>query len=153
MVPVPIDQAQIEREKDRLPRGWGRFGKALEHLEQLGEPEESLLSSCIGVNPDFKIGAGSSIGIGAGALVPAAFKDTNLLLGATDRRIIALATGLKGDPREHHASIPYEGLEIVSVGKKDLALRWPDGSLELGGIGKKALPGFVETIRSRARSG
>ncbi len=150
---MAIDQAQVAREKKRLPRGWGRFGRALEHLVVLGEPDESLLSSCIGVNPDFKIGRGFVTPSSPAALVVAAFKDTNLLLAATDKRIIALATGLRGDAREHHEFIPYDGLEVVSVRKKELSLRWPDGSLQLKGIGKKPLLGFVEALHAQARSG
>ena len=158
---MAIDSAQIEREKDRLPRGWGRFGKALDQLAEISEPDESLLSTCIGVNPSFKIGGTltePAVGLAAGAvagrmagIAAAARKDTNLLLAATDRRIIALATGLRGDAREH-GSIPYEGLEI-EAGKKNLVLRWPEGSLELGGAHKKQVPEFVEAARSQTRPG
>jgi hypothetical protein len=153
-----IDESQIEREKNRLPRGWGRFGKALSQLAEVAAPDESLLSSCIGVNPQFKIGGSLSeptVGLAAGAvagrmagIAAAATKDTNLLLAATDKRIIAMATGLRGDPREH-GSIPYQGLEIAAVDKKKISLRWPEGSLELGGIHKKQLPEFVEAIRAQ----
>lgn len=156
---MAIDESQIQREKDRLPRGWGRFGKALSHLGQVAQPDESLLSSCIGINPEFKIGGTltePAVGLAAGAvagrmagIAAAATKDTNLLLAATDKRIIAMATGLKGDPREH-ASIPYEGLEIAALEKKKISLLWPEGSLQLGGIHKKQLPAFVEAIRARA---
>jgi hypothetical protein len=156
---VAIDAAQIQREKDRLPRGWGRFGKALDRLAEIAETGESLLSTCIGINPSFQIGGGvtqPAVGLAAGAvagrmagIAAAATKDTNLLLAATDRRIIAVATGLRGDPREY-ASIPYERLEIEPVDKKKISLRWSDGALELGGIHKKQLPGFVEAARSRA---
>jgi hypothetical protein len=153
-----IDESQIEREKDRLPRGWGRFGKALSHLAEVAQPGESLLSTCIGINPEFKI-SGSlsepSVGLAAGAvagrmagIAAAATKDTNLLLAATDQRIIAMATGLRGDPREH-ASIPYEGLELAAVEKKKISLRWPEGSLQLGGIHKKQLPAFLEAIQAQ----
>jgi hypothetical protein len=156
---VAIDAAQIEREKDRLPRGWGRFGKALDQLAEISEPDESLLSTCIGVNPEFTTRGGvreAGVGLAAGAvagrmasLAAAAGKDTNLVLAATDRRIVALATGLRGDPRDH-ASIPYDGLVVDVEGKKKLALRWPDGSLELGGVHKKQLPEFVEAARRAA---
>jgi hypothetical protein len=147
---VAIDEAQIQHEKERLPRGWGRFGKALEHLPELADADESLLCTCIGVNPDFRMTHGILEPGSPAALFASAIKDTNLLLAATDRRVIALATGLRGDPREHHTYIPYAGLEIVSVGKKDLSLRWPEGSLEIRGIAKSALPEFVETLRSQA---
>ena len=32
---------EIAREKDRLPRGWGRFGKALDQLAEICEADES----------------------------------------------------------------------------------------------------------------
>lgn len=156
---IAVDEDQIEREKDRLPRGWGRFGKALGHLAAVAEPDESLVSTCIGVNPEFNIrgGVGSgAVGIAAGpaagrmiSIAAAATKDTNLLLAATDKRIIALATGLRGDPREH-GSIPYDGLEIVAAEKKKIGLRWPEGSLQLGGIHKKQLPSFLDAVQARA---
>jgi hypothetical protein len=159
---VTITDDQIERERERLPRGWGRFGKALEKLAEISEGDESLLSSCVGVNPDFKTTgsmaepvAGLAAGAVAGrvaALAVAATKDTNLLLAATDRRIIAVATGLRGDPREH-ASIPYEGLEITAAEKKKVSLAWPGGTLTLGGIHKKQLPGFLDALRSRGSGG
>ncbi len=31
---MAVTAGEIAREKDRLPRGWGRFGKALEQLTQ-----------------------------------------------------------------------------------------------------------------------
>ena len=155
---MAINESQIEREMDRLPRGWGRFGKALSHLVEVAQPDESLLSSCVGINPEFKIRGGASegtVGLGAGevagrmaGLAVATTKDTNLVLAATDKRIIAMSTGLRGDPREH-ASIPYQGLEIAALEKKKISLRWPEGSLHLGGIHKKQLPAFVEVIRAQ----
>jgi hypothetical protein len=155
---MAIDESQIQREKDRLPRGWGRFGKALSHVREVAQPDESLLSTCIGINPEFQLRGSLTepvVGIAAGpvagrmaGIAAAATKDTNLVLAATDRRIIAMATGLRGDPREH-GSIPYEGLEITAVEKKKLSLSWPEGSLQLGGVHKKQLPAFVEAIQAR----
>ena len=51
---MSVSVADIQREKDRLPRGWGRFGKALEQLAEICETEESLLSSCVTLNPQFR---------------------------------------------------------------------------------------------------
>ena len=49
-----IDQSQTAREKDRLPRGWGRFGKAIDGLVELSEPDETLVACCVGLNPSFQ---------------------------------------------------------------------------------------------------
>lgn len=50
---MAITAEEIAREKKRLPRGWGRFGKSLDRLAELSEPKESLVSSCVGLNPNF----------------------------------------------------------------------------------------------------
>jgi hypothetical protein len=147
---MAITDAQISLGKDRLPRGWGRFGKALDHLEKASTPDESLLATCIGINPDFQMRAGTfHTLVGVERFVSNYFQDTNLLLAATDRRIIAVATGLTGAPRGH-TEIPYEGLEVTRQEKKELELRWPGGSLHLKGIHKKVLPEFADTVRSQA---
>jgi hypothetical protein len=41
------------RERDRLPRGWGRFGKAIDGLVPIADPDETLLATCVGLNPTF----------------------------------------------------------------------------------------------------
>jgi hypothetical protein len=147
--PVAISESEIARERERLPRGWGRFGKSLDYLAEASAPDESLLATCIGVKPDFQMKAGLLYTAeGATSFVSSYFKETNLLLAATDRRIIAVATGLGGAPRGH-TEIPYADLEISGAAKKELDLRWPDGSLHLTGIHKKVLPGFVEALASR----
>ena len=149
---MAITDTQIELGKDRLPRGWGRFGKALDYLEQASTPDESLVGTCIGVNPDFQMRAGTfHTLVGVERFVSSYFQDTNLLLAATDLRIIAVATGLAGAPRGH-SEIPYEGLEITRQEKKELELQWPDGSLRLKGIHKKMLPEFADAVRSQLRS-
>jgi hypothetical protein len=69
--------AAIEREKKRLPFGWGRFGKALDRLAELLEPGEILEFTAVGVYSEYrnqhpfgKLGAGQM----------------NVVLGVTDRR-------------------------------------------------------------------
>ena len=62
-----------------------------------------LLSCCIGVHPSVKRHFTS-----AGGLYELT-KSTNVLLGATNRRVIVMATGAGGGPRDH-ASIPRAGL-------------------------------------------
>ncbi len=51
---MAITSEEIAREKERLPCGWGRFGKSLDHLAEISRPGETLLSSCVGLNPDYK---------------------------------------------------------------------------------------------------
>ena len=138
-----ITAEETAREKERLPRGWGRFGKGIDGLIELSEPDESLLSACVGLNPAFKH---RTISL-AGGLMELT-KATNLVLGATDRRLILLATGAGGGPRSHFA-VPYDGLQIANVGKKDLALRWPEHEMHIKGMAKQMLPGFVEALSSR----
>jgi Bacterial PH domain len=144
-----ITDEQIARGKDGLPRGWGRFGKALDYLQQASGPDESLLATCIGINPDFQMRSGTlHTLVGVERFVSNYFQDTNLLLAATDQRIIAVATGVTGGPRGH-TEIPYEGLEITRQDKKELELSWPGGSLRLKGIHKKVLPEFADAVRSQ----
>jgi hypothetical protein len=116
-----ITSEETEREKARLPRGWGRFGKAIDGLVAVSEPDEVLLSCCIGVHPSVKRHFTA-----AGGLYELT-KSTNVLLGATDRRVIVMATGAGGGPRDH-ASIPRDGLEVADVSKRELTLRWPETS-------------------------
>jgi hypothetical protein len=138
-----ITAEETAREKKRLPRGWGRFGKALEHLTEISDRDESLLSSCVGLNPKFRHTAFTL----EGNLVELT-KSTNIILAATDQRLLVVATGAGGAPRSHR-SIPYEGLEIVAVSKKDLTLRWPEGEMHVRGIAKQLLPDFVDALSTR----
>jgi hypothetical protein len=128
------------REKDRLPRGWGRFGKAIDGLVPIAEPDETLLATCIGLNPTFKHRAITLAG-GLAELT----KSTNVLLAATDRRLIVLATGAGGAPRTH-ASLPRAGLEVADSAKKELTLRWPDGEMHVKGCAKQMLPELVAAL-------
>jgi PH (Pleckstrin Homology) domain-containing protein len=134
------DPEQIAREKDRLPRGWGRFGKAIAATAEQFQPEEPLLSSCVGLNPSFQH---RTITL-AGAMRELQ-KSTNVVLAASDRRIVVASTGIAGGQRDS-LSIPYDGLEIVDVAKKELTLRWPDGEMHVKGIAKQMLPGFVDAV-------
>jgi hypothetical protein len=52
--PVAITGQGIDREKKTLPFGWGRFGKALDKLAEISEPTESLLASCVALNPEYQ---------------------------------------------------------------------------------------------------
>jgi hypothetical protein len=139
-----ITEDQIAREKDRLPRGWGRFGKALDHLAEVSEPNETLLASCVTINPTFE-----HTGIGLLGMTELS-ESTNTLVAATDRRVIVLATGITGAPRKH-IDFPYEGLQIINPGKKEVTLGWPDARLRFRGAAKQMLPELLETLTARAR--
>lgn len=129
--------------EDRLPRGWGRFGKSIDALADASEPDETLLAACVGINPTFKHRA-ITLAWGAFELT----KSTNVVLGATDRRVILLATGAGGAPRDH-VTIPRDGLEVAGARKKELTLRWPEGELHVKGVAKQMLPAFVDALQRR----
>lgn len=142
---MAITTEEIEREKQRLPRGWGRFGKSLDRLAAVSEPDESLLSSCVTLNPSFEH---RTISL-AGGLYEMT-KATNVVLASTSARLILVSTGFGGAPRDH-VSIPYDGLEIASRSAKEFELRWPDGQLRFRGAAKQQVPGFLDTVAARAR--
>jgi hypothetical protein len=148
---MAITPEEIEREKDRLPFGWGRFGKAFDRLAELSEPDETLLSSCVSLNPEYKQGvhvARDAVGIG---LALAEFgKAMNIVLGATNQRLIAVTTGGGGGPRKDY-SIPYEGLEIVERKSKLFVLGFPAGKVKFRGAAKQMVPGFLETLAAHAQ--
>ncbi|HEX3316530.1 MAG TPA: hypothetical protein VHR88_00815 [Solirubrobacteraceae bacterium] len=83
-----ITPEETAREKDRLPRGWGRFGKSIDALADASEPDETLLAACVGINPTFKHRA-ITLARGAFELT----KSTNVVLGATDRRVTSSPPG------------------------------------------------------------
>ena len=101
------------------------------------------MSCCVGLNPTFRHTAISLPGV-----LHEMTKSTNVVLAATDRRLLIVATGFGGAPREHE-EIPYAGLEIVAVEKKELTVRWPDGEMRVHGIAKQMLPGFAEALSGR----
>lgn len=136
-----ITAEETAREKDRLPRGWGRFGKSIDALIELSEPDETLIAACVGLNPSFEHRA-TSLPRGLMELR----KSTNVVLAATDRRLIVLSTGFAGGDRDH-ASIPLEGLEIIEEKKKELAVRWPEGEMRVKGCAKQMLPALVDALR------
>jgi hypothetical protein len=137
-----MDAETIKREKDRLPFGWGRFGKALEEIAVVA-PEEELLGACVGLNPTFEHRSVTLVG-GLRELT----KDTNVVLAATDRRLLIIATGAGGGPRDH-SELAYEGMTLDEVGKKELTLSWPEGTMQVKGIAKSMLPPFAEALRGR----
>lgn len=149
---MPITADQIEREKQTLPFGWGRFGKALERLAEISEPNESLLATCVAQNPEYqqsgKFVPGTALGAGAALLELS--KATNVVLACTDERLIVMPTGVGGAPRDHD-SIPLDGLEIVSRQRRVFVLGWPAGRIRIRGVPKSQLPRFLEAVEALAR--
>lgn len=148
---MAITQDEIAREKTRLPRGWGRFGKSLDRLADLSTPDESLLSACVGLNPTFRHKAPvghDAVGLAFGFAEMT--KATNVILASTNERLIVLSTGFGGAPRENN-SIPYDGLEIVSRADKEFVLAWPEGQVRIRGAHKRQVPEFLDTLAAQAR--
>jgi hypothetical protein len=138
-----ITPEEVARERERLPRGWGRFGKAVDSLPEISDPDESLLSTCVALNPKFKH---TAITLTGGLLELT--KATNVVLAATNQRLIVVPTGAAGGPRAHY-TIPYSGLEITSQAKKDLTLRWSEGEVHFRGAAKQQLPDFLDVLNTR----
>jgi PH (Pleckstrin Homology) domain-containing protein len=142
---VSVTPEEIAREKDRLPRGWGRFGKSLDHLTEVCDPDESLISSCVALNPEFRHKSRSL----PGGLLEMT-DSTNVVLAATDKRLIVVATGMGGAPRKHYV-IPYEGLQIADRQKKEFTLRTQDTSeIRFRGAAKQEVPGFLDAVEAKA---
>ena len=148
---MAITAEEIEREKKTLPFGWGRFGKTLDRLAEISEPDESLLASCVALNPSYQYRPRGVPGglYNLGTALHQLTKTTNIVLACTNRRLIAAGTGGGGAPRDH-VSIPYEGLEIVSREKKAFVLAWPDGQMRIRGAAKQQVPGFLESLAAQA---
>jgi hypothetical protein len=138
-----ITSGQTAEQKDRLPRGWGRFGKAIDHLAEISEPDEQLLAACVTLNPTFQH---RTVTLPGGLLELT--KSTNTVLAVTDKRLLVVATGAGGAPRTHYA-VPFDGLEIVSHAKKEITLRWGDGEARFRGAAKTQLPGLVDALTTR----
>jgi hypothetical protein len=149
---VAITVEEIEREKKTLPFGWGRFGKALDRLAEISEPNESLLASCVGLNPEYqykpRFVPGSALS--AGHALHELTKSMNVVLACTNERLLMISTGGGGAPREH-VSIPYEGIEIVSRDKKEFVLGLSDGQMRIRGAAKQQVPLFLGALAAQAR--
>ncbi|MBS1845573.1 MAG: hypothetical protein JST53_14245 [Actinobacteria bacterium] len=139
-----MDAAAIEREKDLLPFGWGRFGKSLEGIAAVAEPDEELLAACIGLNPTFQHRSVTLVG-GLRELT----ESTNVVLAATDRRLLLIPTGAGGAPRDEHSELPYAGMTLDEVGKRELKLSWPEGTMHVKGLAKPMVPGLERALRER----
>jgi hypothetical protein len=146
---MAITSDEIAREKKTLPFGWGRFGKTLNRLAEISEPDESLLATCVAMNPEYHQ-TGRFVPGTALSTITEAMKTTNIVLACTSKRLIGIGTNLAGGPRKHF-SIPYEGLEAESTAHRVFVVRWPGGQMRIRGVAKQQEPRFLETLTAQAR--
>ena len=135
-----ISGEQIKQQKDLLPMGWGRFGKAIDYLAEASTDDEALLAACVTLNPTFEH---RTISLAGGLLELT--KSTNVVLTVTNQRLIIVATGAGGAPRDHQ-EVSFDGLEVVKHDKREITLRWPDGEATFRGAAKPMLPPLVQAL-------
>jgi hypothetical protein len=146
---VAITAEEIEREKKKLPFGWGRFGKAYDQLAEISEPDESLLAAGVALNPEYRQGGRFVPGTLASA-VSELRKTTNVLVACTNRRLIMLSTGVAGGARGH-VSIPYDGMEIVERARRYFVITVPEGRIKIRSMAKQQQPRFLEVLEAQMR--
>jgi len=127
-------------QKERLPRGWGRFGKAIDALVEVAAPDEPLLAACVTVNPSFQQ---RGVGLTAGLL--GATGTTNVVVAVTDRRLLLITTAMNGNPRGTE-EIAYDALAITDRGKKDFTLSWGDSTARFSGAAKTMIGPFLDAL-------
>ena len=137
---MSVTQEEIAREKDRLPRGWGRFGKSIDEIAELSGPDESLLSTCVAINPDFQH---RTITLAGGLLEMT--KSTNVVLALTNKRLVLIGTGMGGAPRTHYDA-PFADLGIVDRQKKEFTLRLGEAQVRFKGAAKQMTPEFLDAL-------
>ncbi len=149
---MAVTAEQIERAKGTLPFGWGRFGKAIDRLAEISEPNESLLAACVALNPSYEYKARFVPGTPLGALhgLHELTKTMNVVLACTNERLIMIGTGGGGAPRDH-VSVAYDGLEILSRSKKEFVLGLPEGEMRIRGAAKQQAPAFLDALAAQAR--
>ena len=138
LVPMTPDEARSQ--KERLPRGWGRFGKAIDALLEVAAADEPLLAACVTLNPSFEHRA---IGLAAGLME--ATGDTNVVVAVTDRRLLVVRTAMNGNPRGHD-EIAYDGLRVAAREKKEFTLSWPDATARFKGAAKTMVGPFLDAL-------
>ena len=144
-----MTREEIEREKQTLPFGWGRFGKAYDQLADIAEPDESLLAAGVALNPEYRQGGRFVPGTLASA-VSDLRKTTNVLVACTSKRLILVSTGVAGGVRQH-VSIPYEGMEIVERAKRYFVIGVPEGRVKIRSMAKQQQPRFLEVLEAEVR--
>ena len=146
---MAITAEEIEREKKTLPFGWGRFGKAYDALAEVSEPDESLLAAGVALNPEYRQG-GRFVPGTIESVVSDLRKTTNVLVACTNRRLILISTGVVGGVRDH-ASIPYEGMEIVERARRYFVIAVPQGRIKIRSMAKQQQPRFLEVLEANVR--
>ena len=146
---VAITHEEIEREKKRLPFGWGRFGKAYDQLAEISESDESLLAAGVALNPEYHQGGRFVPGTLASAVYELR-KTTNVLVACTNQRLIMMSTGVAGGVRDH-VSISYERMAIVERARKYFVIGVPEGRVKIRGMAKQQQPRFLEVLEAQAR--
>jgi hypothetical protein len=146
---MAITSEEIEREKQMLPFGWGRFGKAYDQLEAISEPDESLLVAGVALNPEYHQGGRFVPGTLASA-VGELRKTTNVVVACTTERLIMISTGVAGGVRDS-VSIPYDGMEIVERARRYFVIGVPEGRVKIRGMAKQQQPRFLQVLEARAR--
>jgi hypothetical protein len=146
---VAITRDEIEREKQALPRGWGRFGKALDRLAEISGPNESLLGSCAALNPEYRQ-TGRYVPGSALSIASDLRKSTNVVLACTNERLIMISTGITGAPRDD-VTISYDDLKIVERAHRVFVISVPDGRIKIRGAHKQQIPLFLGVLESQAR--
>ena len=137
-----MTMSAIEREKKGLPFGWGRFGKAIDHLAELLEPGEILELTAVGVYSEYREQYFGQIGAGL----------QNVLVGVTDRRLFWIGTNLKGSPVGHH-SVEWADLTeftVTSDKKRSIILGWAGGAFAVDSIAKSAFEDLVTAVAAHA---
>jgi hypothetical protein len=149
---LPVTAEEVERAKETLPFGWGRFGKAIDRLEEISEPSESLEATCVALNPSYRYKARFVPGtpLGAAHALHELTKTTNVVLACTSERLIVIGTGGGGVPRDH-TSISYDGVTIVSRGKTEFVLGLAEGEMRVRGAAKQQVPAFLDALAAHAR--
>jgi len=128
----------IEREKKRLPFGWGRFGKALDRLAELLEPGEALELTAVGVYSKYREQYFGQIGAGV----------QNILVGVTDRRLFLIGTKVSGSPLGHHA-LEWADVTEFTVDpekKRSVAVSSPGGGVAIDSIAKSSFGDLLTAV-------
>ena len=146
---MAITREEIEREKETLPFGWGRFGKAYDQLAEISEPDESLLAAGVALSPAYHQDGRYVPGTVLSA-VHELRKTTNVLVACTTRRLVMLSTGVAGGARDH-VSIPYEGMEIVERARRYFVISVPEGRIKIRSMAKQQQPRFLEVLETQLR--
>jgi hypothetical protein len=150
---MTVTKEEIDREKAALPTGWGRFGKALDRLMELSEPDESLVATCVTLNPDYHhtvaFAPGSALNLAS--LVQEAGEATNVVVACTDRRLLLIFTGLSGVPRSH-VVLPFDGTSIAERDKKAFVLEHNGARIQFRGAAKRPAARLLDALAAKLSS-